>query len=114
MTLGRRSKIRFPLELPVDLAWVDVKGKQCASRGWTKDLSSGGAFITPNPHFHLKQPIQFCVKLPAVDAKSPRGLVCEGRVVRIQSTGPEKGIAVTIESYDLGRKISYQALSGQA
>lgn len=98
---GIRVGTRIPVELPVQIRWKGRAGIEQFAEGKTMSMSGNGLFITAAVQLRHDTPVNFTVLLPADITHVPVQLLCEGRVVRQQRTGPETGIGVVIDDYRL-------------
>ena len=96
-----RKQTRFELQVPVEIEWQSKSGKQKA-RGFTRDISSKGAFLFCEPEVSLGSHIHLTIFLRS-DGLGPQitldivGKVC--RVVKAVNDGEMSGLAV--ENYRL-------------
>jgi PilZ domain-containing protein len=72
-------------------------------QGWTRDISASGTFFTTEWPFRVGNPIRFTLVLEHVEPGRRQEVTCEGTVVRVESGAREQGVAVSIDSYDLGQ-----------
>ena len=97
---SRRSSLRFPLELPTKLRWME--GDQVSTlHTQTTNMSSSGLYLLVGTQDQPGSVIEFEVKLPAEMTKGA-GVVLrgKGRLVRREKLAGERvGIAAVIERY---------------
>ena len=80
--IERRSRVRFPLELPVSYRTLD---RQChrAGRGLVMNMSSGGVLVASSHEINAGRGLELSIEWPfLLDGKVPLLLVASGRVVR--------------------------------
>ncbi len=91
--MERREAPRFPVTLAV---------KFCGGQGWTRDVSASGTFFTTEWPFRVGAAIRFTLVLDHADPRRTQEVTCEGVVVRVEPADRTHGVAVSINSYDLG------------
>lgn len=93
----KRGVRRFSLNLPIKLK----NGSQTAEvTGLTRDVSSRGAFVQIDPNFAEGAAVEFLMTLPAeITLAEPIRVRCHGKVLRVETSQPNPGIAVAIEKY---------------
>jgi PilZ domain len=91
----RRTKQRFPIQLPVVITGARTGTK---IRGVTRDVSANGVFF-----YTKKWALGFsAIAFRMIFSKSTR-VLCEGTVVRLEELpGGRTGVAATIASHDFG------------
>jgi PilZ domain len=69
--------------------------------GHTRDVSSRGVFMYLETDIRVGAAIEFIMTLPPeITLADPIRVRCTGRVLRIDKTGHEQGVAVAIDKYD--------------
>lgn len=89
----RREAPRFPVTLAV---------KFNGGQGCTRDVSASGMFFTTEWPFRVGSPIRFTLVLDHAEPGRQQEVTCEGVVVRMEPGGQGHGVAVSINSLDLG------------
>ena len=98
----KRAARRFSMDLPIAVKFLDNGTYEVA--GHTRDVSSHGVFIFLNSDVSVGTGIEFVLTLPSeITLADPVRVRCKGRVVRVDRTGREQGVAVAIEKYDFVR-----------
>jgi len=97
----RRLGTRIPVALPAQIRWKSRGGNYRKTQAKTENISGNGMFMTMPTRLRLDTPIVVTLTLPAKLTHVPLELRCEGRVVRWSRTGEVRGIAATIEDYDI-------------
>src|ERR1041385_2758711 len=95
----QRSTRRFSLDLPISVKFLDDgKGEFF---GHTRDVSSRGVFMFVDTELAAGSPIEFVMTLPPeITLAEPLRIHCAGKVVRVDKTAQDQGVAVAIEKYD--------------
>ncbi len=102
MTMSqRRTGTRIPLELAAKVTWKGRAGSVRQVQGKTENISGNGLFMAMPTRLRIDTPIIVTITIPARVTKVPLRLLCEGRVVRWSRAGELRGIAATIDDYDL-------------
>jgi PilZ domain len=95
----KRTTRRFSLDLPISLKFLD-NGRQDLG-GRTRDVSSHGVFMFLDTEIKSGAPIEFVMILPAeITLSDPIRVRCTGRVLRVDKSDQEQGVAVAIDKYD--------------
>ena len=95
----KRSVRRFPMNLPIKLS--NAHGANGELHGYTRDVSSRGAFMLIDSEFTEGTMVDFLMTLPAeITLAEPIRVRCQGRVLRVERRAQDAGIAVVIEKYD--------------
>jgi PilZ domain len=95
----KRSTRRFSFNLPVMVK--SLGGGVRELQGYTRDVSSRGAFVYLSSEAEEDTTIEFVMTLPAeVTMAEPIRVSCSGRVLRVERSDKKQGIAVVIERYD--------------
>lgn len=95
----KRSTRRFALELPISVRFLN-DGKY-ERTGRTRDVSSRGVYMRLDAEISTGASIEFVMTLPPeVTLASAIRVRCRGRVLRVEKSGHEQGVAVAIEKYD--------------
>jgi len=89
----RREAPRFDVTLEV---------KFDGGRGLTRDVSASGMFFTTELPFRVGAPIRCTLVLEHAHPGNRREVTCEGVVVRVQPGAQTNGVAVSIDSSDIG------------
>lgn len=94
----KRGVRRFSLNLPVRLKNSDASGEL---QGYTRDVSSRGAFLRIDSAFIEGAAVEFLMTLPSeITLAEPIRVLCHGKVLRVDQAANNRGIAVAIEKYD--------------
>jgi len=95
----QRSTRRFSLDLPIAVKFLNDGKREFAAR--TRDVSSRGVFIYVDSEIMAGSPIEFVMTLPPeITLADPIRVRCAGKVLRVDKTAQEQGVAVAIEKYD--------------
>jgi PilZ domain-containing protein len=95
----KRSIRRFSLDLPISVKFLD-NGRHEVS-GHTRDVSARGIFIYLDTEIRAGAAIEFVMTLPAeITLSDPIRVRCTGKVLRVDKSGQEQGVAVAIDKYD--------------
>ena len=101
--LEKRATRRFSLDLPIVVKYLG-DGKRELS-GHTRDVSSQGVFMYMNSEAAEGSTIEFVMTLPReIIQTDPIRVHCTGKVVRVEKSAREQGVAVAIEKYDFVRE----------
>jgi hypothetical protein len=93
----KRGVRRFSLNLPVKLK----KSEAGELHGYTRDVSSRGAFLEIDSQLTEGTIVEFLMTLPSeITLAEPIRVRCCGKVLRVDRSGSDRGIAVAIEKYD--------------
>jgi Tfp pilus assembly protein PilZ len=92
-TQERRTAVRYQYDFPVALQLVRDPTLRAAAH--TRDIAAGGIFIHANMRLPLGEEVAITLNLPKRGKKSR--LLTIGRVVRVENTRDEVGLAVTID-----------------
>lgn len=95
-SVEHRTATRFSLRAPVLFSWMEA-GQQKYGAGFTRDVSTAGAYITCDWLYALEVGIQVRLEvvLPALDANSePAQLCAEGSVARLSDPNEKPGFAL--------------------
>ena len=99
----KRSTRRFVLDLPIEVKFLD-NGTYEAT-GHTRDVSSRGVFFYVDSEMAAGALIEFVLTLPSeITLTDPLRVRCRGKVVRVDKTAQQQGVAVAIEKYDFVRE----------
>lgn len=94
--LEHRAATRFSLRAPVLFSWIET-GQQKHGAGFTRDVSTAGAYITCDRLYVLEIGMQVCLEvvLPALDAgNDPAQLCIEGSIARLSGYNEKPGFAL--------------------
>ena len=95
----KRGTRRFALHLPISVTFLDNGTYEVTGR--TRDVSSRGVFFYVNSDIQEGAAIEFVMTLPTeITLTEPIRVRCSGKVVRVDKTGTEQGVAVAIDKYD--------------
>jgi len=95
----KRSIRRVPLDLPISVKFVDNGKREVA--GHTRDVSARGVFMYLDTEVRVGAAIEFVMTLPReITLSEPVRVRCSGIVRRVEKTGREQGVAVSINKYD--------------
>ncbi len=96
-----RSAIRYALQADVVVSWVEEDGVAHQSRGYTRDISPGGAYIFASTFPSAGHRVQVSIQLPmfAADARVSCVIV-KGRVLRAEKPplAADSGFSVRSEA----------------
>ena len=95
----RRQASRVRIVLPVDVMLPEQPEQLETKRGITRDVSASGMFYKTEHALPLGAPVRVVLRLEQGLPKPPLRVVCEGRVVRVESCEGKAGVAVTFTSY---------------
>ena len=97
--LDKRATRRFSLDLPISVKFLDNGKRELA--GHTRDVSSRGVFIYLDTEIAAGALIEFVMTLPTeITLSNPIRVRCTGKVLRVDKTGQEQGVAIAIDKYD--------------
>jgi hypothetical protein len=95
----KRSTRRFSLDLPISVKFLDNGRRELAAH--TRDVSSRGVFMYVDAEITAGAPIEFVMTLPPeITLSDPIRVRCTGRVLRVDKSDQEQGVAVAIDKYD--------------
>jgi len=95
----KRNTRRFSFNLPVMVKRLG--GGPRDLQGYTRDVSSRGAFVYLCSEAEQGTTIEFVMTLPAeVTMADPIRVSCRGRVLRVERLERKQGVAVAIDHYD--------------
>jgi hypothetical protein len=95
----KRSTRRFSLDLPISVKFLDNGRRELA--GHTRDVSSRGVFMYLDTEIAAGAAIEFVMILPPeITLSDPLRVRCTGKVLRVDKSGQEQGVAVAIDRYD--------------
>lgn len=95
----QRSSRRFSLKLPVSIRYADGQPQEVPAE--TRDVSAQGVFFYTGSKVAEGSRVEFTLTLPPeITLTESIRVRCRGRVVRIDETRPQNGIAAIIEQYD--------------
>ncbi len=95
----KRNTRRFSFNLPVMVK--KLGGGVRELQGYTREVSSRGAFVYLSSEAEEGATIEFVMTLPAeITLAEPIQVSCRGRVLRVERSEKKQGIAVAIENYD--------------
>lgn len=106
-TTGRenhRSAVRYALRAEVVLTWTSPDGVAERCRGWTRDISPGGAYVFSPAVPPRGCPVQLRIYLPMLPGEAQLPCVeVRGNVLRVDkaNTAIEPGFAVRNEKVTL-------------
>lgn len=95
-SVEHRTATRFSVHAPVLFSWIDT-GRQKHGAGFTRDVSTAGAYIASDRLYALEigMQVRFEVVLPPLDAYSePVQLCAKGSVARLSSHNEKPGFAL--------------------
>src|SRR5664279_2498968 len=85
--IERRSRVRFPLELPVCYRTLD-RQRRLVGRGWVLNMSSGGVLVAAPHEISAGTPLELSIEWPfLLEGRVPLQLVGSGKVVRCETFG---------------------------
>jgi hypothetical protein len=95
----KRSTRRFTFDLPISVKFLDNGKRELA--GHTRNVSSRGVFMYLDTQVKAGDPIEFVMTLPPeITLSNPIRVRCTGRVLRVDKSGQEQGVAAAIDKYD--------------
>lgn len=95
----KRGVRRFAMNLPVRLMSSGAGSKELP--GYTRDVSSRGAFLEIDVDLIDGAPVEFLMTLPSeITLAEPIRVRCHGRVLRTEQNNGSRGVAVAIDQYD--------------
>jgi len=95
----KRSTRRFSLDLPISVKFLDNGRQELAAH--TRDVSSRGVFMYVDTEMTAGAAIEFVMTLPPeITLSDPIRVRCTGRVLRVDKSMQEQGVAVAIDKYD--------------
>ena len=95
----KRSIRRLPLDLPISVKFLDNGRREVTGR--TRDVSARGVFMYLETEITVGAAMEFVMTLPEeITLSDPIRVRCSGSVLRVEKTGNEQGVAVTIHKYD--------------
>ncbi|MGH9688854.1 MAG: PilZ domain-containing protein [Candidatus Acidiferrales bacterium] len=81
---NRRSAVRYTLRAEVIVSWTGQGGIAEECRGYTRDISPGGAYVFTTSLPPLGQPVRMSIRLPMFDGEvSVPCVAVKGRVLRV-------------------------------
>ena len=92
----RRQASRIRVELPAEVMLPDQSETRS---GLTRDVSVSGMFYETEHALPLGAPIRVVLPLERGLPELPLRVLCEGRVVRVESREGKAGVAVAFTSY---------------
>jgi PilZ domain-containing protein len=96
----RRTSRRFNMALPLTLRLYNSSGT-VEKRGETRDVSFRGLYFWTEEAFEIGNPIEFVLTLPKeITMTRDVNIHCFGRVTRVESQQPSRGVAARIERYE--------------
>ena len=99
----KRTTRRFSLDLPITVKFLDNGTYEVTGR--TRDVSSRGVFFYVGSEINEGSPIEFVMTLPPeITLTDPIRVHCTGKVVRVDRTAHDQGVAVAIDKYDFVRE----------
>lgn len=97
----RRGQLRIPFK-----AAATVSAGQHTLAASTKDISNHGVFLFTDMRFKVGSEIDIMVALPVEFAFPASGMICcHGRVVRVDPTGGQYGIAVRLDRLEVAPQV---------
>ncbi|MBZ5508263.1 MAG: PilZ domain-containing protein [Acidobacteriia bacterium] len=95
----KRSTRRFSLDLPISVKFLDNGRRELSGR--TRDVSSRGVFMYLDTEIAAGAAIEFVMTLPSeITLSDPIRVRCTGKVLRVDKTAQQQGVAITIAKYD--------------
>ena len=95
----KRTTRRFSLNLPISVKFLDDGNRELA--GHTRDVSSRGVFMYLDTEIKAGDPIEFVMTLPPeITLSNPIRVRCKGRILRVDKSAQEQGVAAAIDKYD--------------
>jgi hypothetical protein len=101
MMRQRRTSLRVPVELPIDVRWKSRSGNYRQVQGKTGNISGNGLRMTVPLRPRRGTPIAMTVQLPVEVTHFPLELHCRGRVVYCKREGNMLDVATVIDAYEL-------------
>ena len=95
LSIERRSKLRFPLELPVSYRTLEPKSS-CAGEGWVVNMNRGGVLVSAQHEVGVGTRMELSIEWPSLlYGRVPMRFVTVGEVVRCDASS----FAVTLARY---------------
>jgi hypothetical protein len=95
----KRSTRRVSRDLPISVKFLDNGRQELAAH--TRDVSSRGVFMYLDAEMAAGVSIEFVMTLPPeITLSDPIRVRCTGKVLRVDKSGHEQGVAVAIDKYD--------------
>jgi hypothetical protein len=95
----KRSIRRFSFDLPISVKFLANGRREMA--GHTRDVSSRGVFMYLEGEIEAGASIEFVMTLPPeITLSDAMRVRCMGRVLRVDKSAREQGVAVAIDQYD--------------
>ncbi len=95
LTIERRSKLRFPLELRVSFRTLGP-GSPCAGEGWVVNMNRSGVLVSAQHEISVGTPTELSIEWPSLlHGRVPLRFVTLGEVVRCDASS----FAVTLARY---------------
>jgi hypothetical protein len=105
--LDRRSRVRYPLELPVFYRSLERRRPQ-AGQGWVMNMSSGGVLVSSPHQIDAGTGLELSIEWPyLLEGRIPLQLVATGKVVRCENSG--FALQLTRHQFRTARKTSLKA-----
>jgi hypothetical protein len=97
--LERRRTVRYNLCLPLVFEWTDAGGILIQEPGFTRDISTGGLYVTCAKSPPINSTVSLRIALPANKEILPSSLRLEAtaKVIRLASAGEAGGFAAVGE-----------------
>jgi PilZ domain len=94
--MERRMAVRFLLNAPVIIRWIDASGAEREDLGRIRDISTSGAFFTCHAVLFVGAKVRLEIHLPAARENAPPGVRLEstGKIIRTTETALGAGFAV--------------------
>jgi PilZ domain len=92
LLIERRDAVRYVVGLGVEFRWADRGGKSKEGKGYTRDVSPKGAYISSAEGPPVGAKLQIAFELSNdVPGLQPLGLDAEGTVLRVEPTSGKPG-----------------------
>ncbi len=102
--MDRRRTTRYKLTAPVNFSWRNPGGSHHKGEGFTRDISSEGAFILTDTCPPPGALIQIEVLFHAMERGSVLKMRAQGEILRVEAVGggdPNAGFAAVCKSFVL-------------
>jgi hypothetical protein len=103
--LERRRRIRFALRAPAHFRWENPDGSPLEGQGFTRDISSHGAYVYAEVRPPVNTQVHIDITLPSVlDAHGSLRMSATAKIIRVEPSATEQqagGFVAQSDSYEL-------------
>jgi hypothetical protein len=93
----RRNDRRYRLELPLQVKWRDINGKECEVQGLAKDISRTGIYFVVPTAIQADEPVQLEMVLPnEITHQGDQRIIFAARPIRQYKVDPLQGPAPSV------------------